>query len=188
MRIVAVSGGTGTGKSTVLEILENRGYGVIDTDRIAHEILRGAGDIGDIRRRFFTDPEFRSAHSKWIRPRIYRGVIREVVSLALQGHSVVFIEIPLLFELGLNPYLYTMVVTCDRDVQMERARDVEYLDERLRLQLPMEDKVRMAQVVIHNNGTLDELRNRIDRLSFGGCSIYCCMMLLLAVLAVATAE
>lgn len=185
MRVIAISGNTGTGKTTLLNILGGRGHGTINSDRITHTLLQECGSVQDIRRRFFTDHDFRVAHEKWIMPKIYKAIIKEAICLFLKGHGIVFIEVPLLFELKLNPYFYTVVVACDRDLQMKRARSVEYLSERLALQLPIEEKIKLAQLVIYNNGDVRDLVDVVDGLDFRGCSIYSCLLTLLAAIMLA---
>lgn len=181
MRIVTISGNTGTGKTTLLNLLEKRGFGVINTDKITQRILRSSGNFQKIKQRFFTEPEFRVAHEKWIRPKIYKEVIKEGFELMVKGHTIIFIEVPLLFEVGLNPYFYTIVVACDKSIQMQRVRNIDYLCERLALQLPIKEKIRLAQLVIYNNGDIEELERNIDELNLHGCSIYCCLLMLLII-------
>ena len=100
----------------------------------------------------------------------------------LQGCSTIFIEVPLLFELRLNPYFYTIVVACDEDLQMKRARSLDYLNERLALQRPIKEKIRLAQLVIYNNEDIDELERSINRFDFSGRSIYSCLAICLAII------
>ncbi|AFN83996.1 dephospho-CoA kinase-like protein [Encephalitozoon romaleae SJ-2008] len=187
MRIIAITGGIGTGKTALLNILKARGQATINVDGLVHEILNGE-DIKSIRQRFFTDPKFRKAHEKKIRPKIYIETAKRVIYLLLAGYSVVFIEIPLLFELDLHHYFYTIVVACDENLQMMRGRKISYLKERLSFQIPMEKKIKLAQEVIYNNGNIDDLIDSASDLNFSGSSIYCCLTIILTIILLVVCE
>lgn len=177
MRIIAITGGIGTGKTTLLNILEARGQATINVDGLVREILRGE-NIKSIRQRFFTDPKFREAHEKRIRPKIYIEIAKRIIYLLLAGYSIIFIEIPLLFELNLHHYFYTIVVACDENLQMERGRKISYLKERLSFQIPIGEKIKLGQEVIYNNGNIDDLIDSAGNLNFSGSSIYCCLTII----------
>lgn len=181
MKVVAVTGSTGTGKTTLLGILQDRGYATVSSDDVVREVL-GDRDIEHIRQRFFADAEFRKAHERRIRPKVYREVAKKIVFLLLSGHPVVFVEVPLLFELNLHHYFHTVVVACDEKLQMERGKGMRYLEQRLALQLPMARKIELAQTVIYNNGGVEELAEEAARLEIHGSSIYHCLLIISAVI------
>jgi dephospho-CoA kinase len=181
MRIVAISGGTGTGKTTLLDILGRRGYGVLNADMLTRKVLGEDIDLPALRAKFFSDPEFRKSHERRIRPKVYMQAIKEVAWMLLSGKDTIFIEIPLLFELRLNGYFYTIVVSCDEDVEWNRIKEMEYIRERLELLIPLGEKVRMADMVIYNNGTIEELEKHVSSLDFGSCNLYSLLAMLLLI-------
>ncbi|ADM12514.1 dephospho-CoA kinase-like protein [Encephalitozoon intestinalis ATCC 50506] len=181
MRIIAITGNTGTGKTTFLNILRGQGYGTVNCDRIVHKMLKSE-DRKTISQKFFTDPGFKEAHEKRIRPKIYIETMKNIIYLLLAGHGVIFVEIPLLFELNLHRYFYTIVIACDEELQIERGRTLKYLKERLALQLPIEKKIELAQEVIHNNGDIGDLIERARDLDLRGSSIYCCLLIISTVI------
>ncbi|AFM99289.1 dephospho-CoA kinase [Encephalitozoon hellem ATCC 50504] len=187
MRIIAITGGIGMGKTALLNILEAKGHATINTDDLVHEIL-GGEDISSLRQRFFTDTKFRKAHEKRIRPKLYAKMAKRIICLLLAGHSVIFIEIPLLFELDLHHYFYTIVVACDKNLQIERGGKITYFKERLALQIPIERKVELAQKVIYNNGDIDNLIDSASNICFSGSSIYCCLLIISTVILLMVCE
>ncbi|KMV64985.1 dephospho-CoA kinase [Encephalitozoon cuniculi EcunIII-L] len=187
MRIVAITGSTGTGKTALLNLLEAKGYATINSDSVVREILKGS-DIEGIRRRFFTDPKFRAAHERRVRPRIYIEIAKKIAYLLLMGHPVIFIEIPLLFELNLHHYFYTIVVTCDERLQIKRGGKIDYLEQRLALQLPIAKKIELAQKVIYNNGSINDLMDEVDRIDICGSNIYYCLLIMSIIVLLITCE
>ncbi|KAH9410551.1 putative dephospho-CoA kinase [Ordospora pajunii] len=180
MRIIAITGGVGTGKTTTLEILRERGFATINTDKVTHRILKNS-DVECIRKRFFTDKEFRVSHTRRIMPRIFLEVALNTLWLFIKGHSVVFIEIPLLFELGLHHLFYTVIVVCSESLQIQRGKKLSYLNERMAMQIPIEKKIMLAERIIYNNSTIDSLRKQIKEIRFNGCNIYYCIAIFLTV-------
>ncbi|KHN68794.1 dephospho-CoA kinase [Ordospora colligata] len=181
MRIIAITGGVGTGKTTMLEMLRDRGFATINTDEVTHQILKDI-NVECIRKRFFTDKRFRMSHTRRMMPRICLQVILSVLWLFIKGHSVVFIEIPLLFELGLHRLFYTVIVVCNKNLQIERGKKMSYLNERMAMQIPLEKKIMLAQRIIYNNSTIDSLRKQIKEIRLNGCNIYYCIAIFLTVI------
>ena len=189
MKWVGLTGGIASGKSTVAEILRNLGYVVIDADiqsRLAsqpgtpgfkeivqtfgEEILSSGGEID--RRKLgmivFSDKKKRDQLESILHPRIQDSVRKEKARLSKEGIHLAFYDIPLLFEKNLEKQFdLTVLVLATPGKQVERMRTRNSLTEdeiRLRLnsQLPMFEKEKRADVIISNNGSLEELRIGVE--------------------------
>lgn len=180
-----MTGSFGTGKTTVAGMLRAYGARVIDADAIGHNLLRkrtrvyvsivrrfGSGVLASdktIDRRalsavvFASDARLKQLN-QIIHPEIIR-IIKEEISKVRKG--VVVLDAPLLVETGLNRYADKLVVvTSSRARQIQRVQKRSRLSKtaivrRLRSQIPLQDKVRMADFVIDNNGTRKDLRKQV---------------------------
>lgn len=189
MRVVGLTGGIATGKSTVASILRELGVPVIDADRVAREVVepgqpalarileafgpevlddRGRLDRAAMRRRIARDPDARRALEAITHPAIRRRVAEQLLRLAEEGHPAAVVEAALMVETGSwRDYAALVVVTCDPDLQLRRllARDAGGEEEARALiaaQLPLERKEAVADHVIRNDGDLDALRRRTE--------------------------
>lgn len=191
MRIVGLTGGIATGKTTFAGALRARGAPVVDADALARgavapgtpalsEIVRefGAGilapDGGLDRKRLgalvFADAEARRRLEEITHPAVRRAMSEETARLAQAGHGLVFYDVPLLYEVGLDRTLDSVVVVwAPPEVQRARlaARDrlqpVE-ADARLAAQLPIDEKAARADFVVENVGAPADLEEKAERL------------------------
>lgn len=190
MRVVGLTGGIATGKSTFAAALRARGVPVVDADALAREVVRaGSPALGEIVAAFgegvldpqgaldrkklgaivFADPEARRRLEAITHPAIRRGMLDATARLAAAGHDLVFYDAPLLFEVGLEGALDAVaVVWAPRDVQLARVvrRDgitLAEADARLAAQLPIDEKALRADFVVENAGE-DDLGAKADRL------------------------
>ncbi|MBJ7595374.1 MAG: dephospho-CoA kinase [Candidatus Dormibacteraeota bacterium] len=189
MRLIGLTGGIATGKSTVAALLADRGAAVIDADAIAHEVLLpGAAAFDDVVRRFgaavldpggaidraalggiaFADPELRGELERITHPRI-NALMQERILAALQSDApLVAADIPLLFERdGENAFEGTMLVYAPAATQLLRIRERNGLDDtaaqrRLVAQLPIEEKRGRATWVIDNQGSREATTAQVD--------------------------
>jgi dephospho-CoA kinase len=185
---VALTGGIGTGKSSVLAWWREQGVPTIEADGVAHqvmaagspaagaiaarfgaEVLTAAGEID--RRRLasvvFTDVAARRDLERILHPAVYAAIDGWLSAQAAQGAALAVAEIPLLFETGHAGDFDRVVVTaCEASTQVARtaARGGTEADARRRIdaQWPLAEKVRAADVVIRTDGSLDETRTRAD--------------------------
>ncbi|BDG05948.1 dephospho-CoA kinase [Anaeromyxobacter oryzae] len=191
MRVVGLTGGIASGKSTFAALLRARGLPVVDADALAREVVtagspalaRIAAEFGpavlapdgtlDRRRlaaRVFADPEARRRLEAITHPAIRQAMVAETLRLAAEGHELVFYDAPLLFEVGLDTALDSVVVVfAPREVQRERLvrRDglaPEDADARLAAQLPLDEKAARADFVVENTGAPEALAGKADRL------------------------
>ena len=193
-KIIGITGGIASGKSTVTNFLRQQGFQVVDADAVVHQLQKPGDRLfkalvqhfgpeiilenGELNRHLlasliFSNPEER----EW--SRITQGeIIREELAtlrdqLALT-EEIFFMDIPLLFEQDYVSWFDdTWLVYVDRDVQVERLmkRDQLSKDEaksRLAAQWPLEKKKDLASHILDNNGNQDQLLTQVRILLEGG--------------------
>jgi len=189
MKVIGLSGGIGSGKSTVAQMLRGRGVPVLDADLVAREVTEPGlpaheeiarawpdviGHDGRIDRKrlaaiVFGDAPSRKRLEAITHPRIRSEVAARTSVLAAAGHPVAFLEAALLVETGLHKSLEGLVVvTAEDETRIARVirRDGssrESVLARIAAQLPMEDKIRVADHVIDNSHSLEETAQQVSR-------------------------
>jgi len=190
MRVIGLTGGIASGKSLVSRRLAERDAVVIDADKLGHEsyrrgtetfgaVLRAFGnDIvgadGEIDRRalgakVFGDAEARKRLEAIVWPAIRRLGAERIEALRAQGTPVVVLEAAVLIEadwLDLADEVWLVLTSPEtaRKRLIERnGLSPEQADARIGAQLTNEQRRPYAQVVIENDGTLDELRSAVDK-------------------------
>ncbi len=187
MLVVGLTGGIGSGKSTVADRFAARGIPVVDTDLIAHQLLRDAGirdalvqrfgseildaggevDRRKLGRRVFGDDEALRALEAQLHPRIRDEVAQRLRELDADYAIVV---VPLLVEKGRYEFIdRVLLVDCDEALQRERAmaRDgasSEQIQAIMDRQASREDRRRLADDLIDNSGSLADLDAQVARL------------------------
>jgi dephospho-CoA kinase len=182
---VAVTGGIGTGKSTVLAQFAELGAPIVDADDLVHEALRaGSPAAAEVRARFgepvmaasgdvdrarlgalvFQDARARRDLEAILHPAVYRAIEAWIRALETGGARIAVAEIPLLFETGHERDFDCVVVTaCDGEEQVRRTVGRSGTGEadarrRIAAQWPLADKVRRADFVIRTDGPLESTR------------------------------
>ena len=190
MLLVGLTGGIGSGKSTVARLLERRGAVVIDADQLAREaIAKGTpgfervvdafgGDVltpdGDLDRaalagRIFSDPGQKATLEAIVHPEVGRRFGELVEEYRPTDRVVVYVT-PLLVELGLAPaFDVVVVVTASPHLRVSRVASGRGLSpdevrERMATQATDEQRMEVAHVLVDNDGTLAELEPQVDRL------------------------
>lgn len=190
MILVGVTGGLGAGKSTVARMLGSRGAVIVDADELAARALEpGTGSyervcelFGDeivqpdgrldraaIAQRVFRDPDKRRALESIVHPEVFRGLAETVEAHRDTDHVVVF-DVPLLVEIGLqDAFDVVVVVTAPPDQQLLRVMRDRTMSEqdasaRLAAQVSSAERESAADVVIPNDGDLEELERRVEAL------------------------
>ena len=188
MRFVGLTGGIGSGKSTVAEMLRARGAVVIDSDALAREVVEpgtlgfdavqaafgsevvtgGRLDRAALAAIVFADHDRRAALEAIVHPEVARRAT-EIVAQHVDTDDVVVLDSPLLIETGRHRDVeLVIVVSAEPETQIGRlvARGMDEADARARLaaQMPLADKAEVADVVLDNEGTLEELEGQVDRL------------------------
>lgn len=186
---IGVTGGIATGKSTVSNYLKSKGYPVIDADLISHRLTQkgelayapilqvfGPAILGldeQIDRKklgsiVFKDPSKKLLLESILHPLIQSEVAYQKKKYEDLGHKLVFYDVPLLFEKNLNNQFDAVVlVYSDEGLQRERLKTRNLLsdseiDARLGAQLPIEQKVKQADYIIDNTGSLEQIRVEVD--------------------------
>ncbi len=187
--IVGVTGGIGSGKSTVAELFAKLGAGVVDTDAISRQLTApGGGAIQAIREKFgeafinddgsmnrtaMRDHVFNHPPARKQLESILHGRIRDAVHAALEAATqpYVLLVVPLLIEVGsYRPLLSrVLVVDCDEEHQVSRAsarRDMtpEAVRAIMAAQTDRKTRLRVADDVIENNGDLASLESVVRTL------------------------
>lgn len=190
MLLVGLTGGIGSGKSTVAHMLEERGAVVLDADALARVVVEpgtpghdlvverfGANILapgGDIDREalasiVFADPAARRDLEAIVHPEVRRLFAEECERYA-NSNAVVVFSAPLLVETGMHTAFQALVVvSASVETQIERLmRDrgmgEEQIRARIDAQLPLEDKAGVADVLIDNEGPREDLERQVDRI------------------------
>ncbi|MBC7457965.1 MAG: dephospho-CoA kinase [Bdellovibrionaceae bacterium] len=189
MKWIGLTGGIATGKSTVTGLIESRGFTVIDADRISHEMTQLAqpgyveilshfgSDILDASLRIdrkklgqivFSSPEHKKVLENILHPLIQERVQELKDHHEVHGASVLFYDVPLLFENNLTVQFDSVVmVWCQEDIQLQRLMKRNNLSQaeaqtRMQAQMPMTDKIRKSNYCIDNSGSEFELIMAVD--------------------------
>jgi len=189
MILVGLTGGIGSGKSTVSALLAERGAVIIDADAITREVqLPGSPVVKELADRFgaeilaadgslerqalanivFTDPEALKALNAIVHPAVGREMNRRLIEQRTTDH-VVILDIPLLTENPREGLQGRIVVDVPVETQVRRLvahRGFDEADARARIarQATREDRLAGADFVVDNSGTPDDLSPQIDRL------------------------
>lgn len=192
MEVIGLTGGIGTGKSTVTEYLVHKGFPVIDADAISHKITeKGSPALDRLREAFgneyftedgeldrkkmaslvFNSPEDKEKLESIITLQVLIDMEKKLELLEKQGSAgTVFLDVPLLYESGADELTDAVwLVTADEEERIRRVMDRdmcsrnEVLD-RMRHQMTCEEKAKLADEIIDNSFGRDELYNRIEEL------------------------
>ncbi len=190
MLLVGLTGGIGSGKSTVARLLEKRGAVVFDADLLAREAVepgtpghaavidRFGADVlapgGELDREalasiVFADPAARRDLEQIVHPEV-RRLFAEGTGAYRDTDRVVVFSAPLLVETGMHTaFEILVVVSATVATQIERLMRQRGMSEasiraRIEAQAPLEDKAAVADFLVDNEGTLDELESQVERL------------------------
>ena len=189
-KIIGITGGIASGKSTVTNFLRQKGFHVVDADALVHQLQKSGCRLyqvlvqhfgqeiilenGELNRPLlasliFSNPDERE-WSKQIQGEIIREELATLRDQLAQTEAIFFMDIPLLFEQGYVSWFdETWLVYVDRDVQLERLMkrnqlSKEEAESRLSAQWPLEEKKGLASQVIDNNGSQDHLLAQVNSL------------------------
>lgn len=191
MRVFGLTGGIGTGKSTVARFFRDEGIPVVDADRISREILEpGRAAYREVIRRFgrmiltpaggidrrrlgdlvFGDPGARADLEAMTHPGIREGILSALRTLEREGHPIAIVEAALIHEKGRGDLFEAVIgVRCDPSRQEERimARDGlsrEQAQARIRAQMDPERKSGASEYRIDNSGGFEDTRGQVQAL------------------------
>jgi dephospho-CoA kinase len=197
MKVIGLTGGIGSGKSTVSQFLAELGATIIDVDKVWHEALKPGTEIWQkivaafgteilatnreidrkkLGKNVFGNPEALTRLNNIMHPWMYKTVRAQLGGYRRQGAKVVVLELPLLVEVPLSlkagePSLSdemdeVWVTIAPESTVLRRLRKKSGLSEpeilaRIRSQLPSEERLKHADVVIDTNCRLDKLREKV---------------------------
>jgi dephospho-CoA kinase len=193
MEVYGLTGGIGSGKSTVAAMLEEYGVPVVSADELSRMVVapgsEGLADVveafgrevlderGELDRKrmgkiVFANADKRRALEAILHPRIRERYEQVLDALEKAGHPVMVYEVPLLFEKKLHlqdEMKAVILVASSADNRIARVKDRDALTTeevlaRMRAQLPEDEKRRLADYIVLNDGDLDDLRREVEYL------------------------
>lgn len=202
MKLIGLTGGIASGKSTVARILERLGAAIVNADVLSREVVEPGQDAWKdiiatfgtdvlqpdqaldrqkLRTIIFNNPQARKKLEEIIHPRVRALAEKRIREHTDTGYAVIVYEVPLLFEAKIHEWLRPVIlVACDEKTQAERivrrdrVTDAE-AQKTIDAQMSLEEKRKLADYVIDNNGSLDDLERqvrvlweRLTRIEVGG--------------------
>ncbi|HEY9188253.1 MAG TPA: dephospho-CoA kinase [Ignavibacteria bacterium] len=188
LKRVGITGGIGSGKSEACKILEQLGEVVLYADLIAKDLTdNNANVISQIKKYFgidyydksgklnrkkladlvFNDPKALETLNSIVHPEVFKVIDKEIEKSVKKGLKKIFIEAALIFESGMDENLDLVVlIDADEYIRYERVKERDRMTKeefikRVQAQMPSEEKVKLADFTIKNNGSLEELKRNI---------------------------
>lgn len=190
-KIIGLTGGIASGKSTVSKMLKAKGFTIVDADIAARKVVEpgepayeqiieafGEGilleDLTIDRKKLgaliFADEALRMKLNSIVHPAVRAWMTREKDRAIENGEKTVFLDIPLLFESRLTYMVErTILVYVDEETQLKRLMARNGLSEkeaqmRIRAQMPLSEKKALADAVIDNNGSPEETKQQLEKI------------------------
>ena len=191
--VIGLTGGIGTGKSTVSQILKDRGFPVIDLDVISHEVIEFSSVVEKIVQNFgrevldenedgnctisreklgkiiFADKEKRLALNSIMHPEILKVMHKKILECKSEKNKIIFVEVQLLFEVQWEKeFDYILLVAAKRDMQVRRVLERDKRSEEeawniINSQMSLDEKREKSDFVIENDGNMDDLNKKVDK-------------------------
>ncbi len=190
-KIIGLTGGIATGKTTVSNILRQAGIPVIDADEVARQVqtpdsvgltrivkvfgpqvLLATGELNRpaLAKIVFNNKEALKKLDDLLQPLIHDKILARAIALKKQGLPLVVLDVPLLFEQHYDEDCdYVVVVYTDQQTQLKRLMTRDHCSEqaaraRIAAQFPLADKIEQADFTINNNGDQVELQKQVASL------------------------
>jgi len=189
VKLIGLTGGIASGKSTVATILKQLGAAVINADELSREVVQPGKeawkeivetfgpdvlqsdktlDRKKLRTMVFDSPEARKQLEAIIHPKVRALAEERIQELAAAGKSFIVYEVPLLFEGKIHHWLRPVIlVACDLATQKKRIQERDQItaaeaQRHIDAQMSLEEKRQLADYVIENNGSLEDLRRQVQ--------------------------
>ena len=190
-KVIGLTGGIASGKSTVVDFLSSKGYFVIDADKVVRELQEPGGKLAQrilktfgprffessgvldrqkLGKFIFSDEAARQKlaelQNQTIREEIYRR--KSDLLKIMPEEGIVFMDIPLLFEQNYDGFDEVWLVAVDHEIQLERVMQRDHLsrsEARLRIaaQMSLKEKKKKATRIIDSSGTILETRKMVEQ-------------------------
>ena len=186
MKVIGLTGGIASGKSTASAYLRERGAAIVDADAISRASTRRGGAVcaalgdilgadGEIDRRklggiVFADEDARCKLNSIVHPAVMAESRAQIENARASGVKVCILDVPLLFETGMEKLCdETWLIYVPREEQIRRMAERDGLDAaaaaaRIDSQMPLEEKLKRADVAIDSSGTIEQTREKLRRL------------------------
>lgn len=186
MKVIGITGGIATGKSTITKRLKDLGYKIIDCDEIAHQVADKLEVIKKVRVTFgdhaivngklnrkvlgeiiFNNPIFQEKLNDIIHPLVIKEVKRQ---LKLINEDIVFVDVPLLYEAKMESLMdKVIVVYIPEEIQLQRLIKRDQIDDsyaykKIRSQMPISIKAKLADYLINNENNVNDTLKQLDEI------------------------
>ena len=190
MRVIGLTGGIASGKTTVSNLFKISGVPVIDADLVARQVVE-KGTVGlsalvnrfgeailntdgtlnrtELGKRMFSEEAIRSEVNDILQPLIRQEITSRIQAYKDQGKALIVLDVPLLFEMhyeNLCDDIIVVAVSVETQIaRMEKRNGYtrEEALERIQSQMPLEEKAKRATIVWSNEGTLQELEQKVHQ-------------------------
>jgi dephospho-CoA kinase len=182
---IGLTGGIAMGKSTISNFLKTKSIPVVDADQIAHDVLNFDDVIAKLTATFgetiltkdgkinrkrlgklvFDDEKKLTKLNQIVQPPIRQAILNQMATF--ESQPLVILDAPVLIEQGYETDVdELMVVTTSHKIQIERLMARDHLTEnkakqRIQAQMPIENKIKKADIVIDTSGTIEETRSQV---------------------------
>ena len=190
MRVIGLTGGIASGKSTVLNIFKKVGVPIIDADVVARKVVEkdsvglksltkrfgnsillddGSLDRTQLGRKMFSDPSVLKEVNDLLQPLIRTEIELQIQEAKKQNHPLIILDIPLLFEMNYETLCDDIIVVAvSVETQIQRLKNRNGLSKeealkRIESQMSLEEKVEKADIVWTNEGSIEELEARVHQ-------------------------